>query len=333
MRACILAIACFIGVLFGATEAHADELRPAYVELNQISQSEWALLWKASAQSRLGRFGEIIIPEICRPLNEPERRFSGSAILTRQTLKCTGSIAGQSIGLKGLELSTTDALVRIAPLEEETQTLRLTPDTPVAMIAKKDAIANVAWTYTIIGVEHIMLGFDHLLFVLALVLLLKGGWLIAKTVTAFTVAHSITLIGSTLDYLSLPSQPVEAVIALSIIFLAVEIVKTQRDKETEEPRLSERFPWIVAFLFGLLHGFSFAGALAEIGLPQDDIPMALLTFNLGVEIGQLMIVTIALALLALIRRYTQSWLQPAKTSVSYIIGITATYWFIERMIA
>lgn len=333
MKTCVLAIACFIGLLFGATAAHADELRPAYIELNQTSPSEWTLLWKASAQSRLGRSGDVIIPESCSAVGEPKRRFAASNILTSKMLQCTGSIAGQSIGLKGLELSTTDALVRIAPLDEETQTLRLTPDQPVATIVQEGAIANVAWTYTVIGFEHIVLGFDHLLFVLALVLLLKGGWLVAKTVTAFTIAHSITLIGSTLGYLSLPSQPVEAIIALSIIFLAVEIVKAQKDHDTHGPRLSERFPWIVAFLFGLLHGFGFAGALAEIGLPQDDIPMALLTFNLGVEIGQLFIVAIAFALLALIRGFRQTWLQPVKTATSYAIGIIATYWFIERMIA
>jgi len=332
MKGRLLAIACFIG-MFWATDAHADELRPAYVELNQISSSEWALLWKASAQSRLGRSGEAIIPEVCNTVGETKRRFAASNILTSEVLKCTGSIAGQSIGLQGLELSTTDALVRIAPLDEETQTLRLTPDAPIATIARKDAIANVAWTYTVIGFEHIVVGFDHLLFVLALVLLLKGGWLVAKTVTAFTIAHSITLVGSTLGYLSLPSQPVEAIIALSIIFLAVEIVKAQRDHDTHGPRLSERFPWIVAFLFGLLHGFGFAGALAEIGLPQDDVPMALLTFNLGVEIGQLFIVALALTLLALIRGFQQSWLQPVKTATSYAIGIIATYWFIERMVA
>lgn len=333
MKGFILALGCFIGLLFSAAEAQADELRPAYIELNQLSQGEWALLWKASARSRLGRSGEVIIPEICQAVGDAERRFVASNILTRQQLHCTGPIAGQSIGLKGLELATTDALVRIAPLDEDTQTLRLTPGAPIATVAQKDEIANVAWTYTIIGIEHILLGFDHLLFVLALVLLLKGGWLVAKTVTAFTIAHSITLIGSTLGYLSLPSQPVEAIIALSIIFLAVEVVKAQRDQDAHGPRLSERFPWIVAFLFGLLHGFGFAGALAEIGLPQDDVPMALLTFNLGVEIGQLIIVAIAFALLALIRRVQKSWLQPAKAATSYAIGIIATYWFIERMVA
>ena len=209
------------------------------------------------------------------------------------------------------------------------QTVRLTPDQPAATLAKPSVISNVAATYTILGVEHIVMGFDHLFFVLALVLLLKGGWLVAKTVTAFTVAHSFTLVGSTLGLLSLPSQPVEAVIALSIIFLAIEVVKSRPD----DIRLSERFPWIVAFLFGLLHGFGFAGALAEIGLPEGDVPLALLTFNLGVEIGQLAIVAVALATLYGLRQIRHHWVTTAKTAMAYGIGIIATYWFIERTIA
>jgi len=318
----------FLALFALATPAWADELRPAYVELTEQKAGEWKLLWKASAQSRLGATGEAIIPENCEAQGEPEKRFANTNILTTLTLSCDGPVENQQIGLKALELSSTDALVRVAPLDQETQTLRLTPDEPVATIAGEEEIANVAWTYTIIGIEHIVFGFDHLLFVLALVLLLKGGWLVAKTVTAFTIAHSVTLIGTTLGYLSLPSQPVEAVIALSIVFLAVEIVKAKPG----EQRLSERFPWIVAFLFGLLHGFGFAGALAEIGLPQDDVPLALLTFNLGVEIGQLAIVAVGLFALWLIRKYKDQLTQPVKTATAYGIGIIATYWFIERMV-
>ncbi|WP_323799246.1 HupE/UreJ family protein [Parasphingorhabdus sp.] len=311
------------------TNARADELRPAYIEMTEQAPGQWSLLWKASANSRLGQTGEIIIPDNCKIEGEQQREYAGSNILTRLALRCDGSVQGNSIGLKGLELSTTDALVRIAPIDSAMQTLRLTPDQPTATLAKPSVISNVAATYTILGVEHILLGFDHLFFVLALVLLLKGGWLVAKTVTAFTIAHSLTLVGSTLGLLSLPPQPVEAVIALSIIFLAIEVVKAKPD----EIRLSERFPWIVAFLFGLLHGFGFAGALAEIGLPEGDVPLALLTFNLGVEIGQLVIVAVALTALHAIRKFQGLWLQPTKTAMAYGIGIISTYWFIERVVA
>lgn len=319
----------FLVLALCPTSAHADELRPAYIEMTEQSPGQWLLLWKASANSRLGHSGEVTIPDNCKIEGERQREFSGSNILTRFSLRCDGSVQGKTIGLKGLELSTTDALVRIAPIESAMQTVRLTPDQPTATLAKPSIISNVAATYTILGFEHILLGFDHLFFVLALVLLLKGGWLVAKTVTAFTIAHSLTLVGTTLGLLSLPSPPVEAVIALSIVFLAVEVVKSKPG----DLRLSERFPWIVAFLFGLLHGFGFAGALAEIGLPEGDVPLALLTFNLGVEIGQLVIVAVALAALYGIRKLRGQWLQPTKTAMAYGIGIIATYWFVERMIA
>lgn len=331
-------ITAVLSLCLAATPAQADELRPAYIELNQQPDGIWDLVWKASAKSRLGQTGAVLLPKNCSAEGEPERSFSGSNIFTRLTLRCEGPLEGQPIGLQALELSSTDALVRIAPHEGQMQTLRLTPDQPVATIAESKAagsaqFSNVAAAYTVLGIEHILLGFDHLLFVLALVLLLRGGWLIAQTVTAFTVAHSITLIGTTLGYLSLPSQPVETVIALSIVFLAVEIVKAKPGENERERRLSERFPWIVAFLFGLLHGFGFAGALAEIGLPQDDIPMALLTFNLGVEIGQLLIVAAGLAVLALIDKYRETLAKPVKTVTAYGIGIIATYWFVERLVA
>ncbi|MEO9467841.1 HupE/UreJ family protein [Parasphingorhabdus sp.] len=328
----LLAIIMLVAAFAWPGSAAADELRPAYVELTQTSATNWSLLWKASANSRLGRSGEAVIPENCVLIGQRERRFAATNILTQSELKCTGSLDGQSIGLAGLELSSTDALVRVAPRDAAMQTLRLTPDQPVAKIPSgqdRPQISNVATTYTLLGIEHILEGLDHLLFVLALVLLLKGGWLVAQTVTAFTIAHSLTLVGTTLGYLSLPQQPVEAVIALSIVFLAVEIAKAR----SGERRLSERFPWVVAFLFGLLHGFGFAGALAEIGLPQDDVPLALLTFNVGVEIGQLLIVASGLALLALIRRISEPGLRPAKLMAAYGIGIISTYWFIERMIA
>jgi len=206
--------------------------------------------------------------------------------------------------------------------------MRLTAANPIAEIAEKPSGWTVAQTYFVTGIEHILFGFDHLLFVVALVLLLGGAWTVAKAVTAFTVAHSITLIGTTLGFFGLPQRPVEAVIALSIIFLAVEIIK----RKPGRPRLSERAPWIIAFLFGLIHGFGFAGALSEIGLPESDIPTALLTFNLGVEAGQLAIVFGSLAVLWLLKRYTEKMMKPVIITATYTIGITASFWFIERLL-
>lgn len=186
--------------------------------------------------------------------------------------------------------------------------------------------------YTMLGIEHILVGIDHLLFVLALLLVVGGGWRLVQTVTAFTVAHSITLGLATLGYLQLPSAPVEAAIALSIVFLCVEIVHHQRGHRDS---LTYRMPWLVAFAFGLLHGLGFAGALSEIGLPPPEIPLALLFFNIGVELGQLLFVFAVLATLRVLSRGPGDERNPvryrsAEVALVYAIGITASYWLIER---
>jgi hydrogenase/urease accessory protein HupE len=240
---------------------------------------------------------------------------------------CSRTLDGTSVGLAGLEPGFTDTLLRIAPLDRPVQTERLLPGRATAIVAAVPDNLQVARTYFVIGVEHIVGGFDHLLFVVALVLLLQRGWPVVAAATAFTIAHSITLAGTTLGLFGLPQAPVEAVIALSIIFLAVEIVKAQPGRL----RLSERLPWLVAFLFGLLHGFGFAGALREIGLPETDLPMALLTFNLGVEAGQMLIIAATLAVIAGLRRLTPAALRPAVLASAYAIGCIASFWFIERI--
>ncbi len=308
--------------------AAADELRPGYLEFTQQGESEWLLVWKAPIRGGVAARSSPVLPDGCES-EEIGRERALQSIVTRWRVSCDRSVLGQSIGLAGFESSMTDVLLRVAPLDEPVQAIRLTADAPMAEIAARASRWQVARTYFVIGVEHIVFGFDHLLFVLSLVLLLKGGWTIAKAVTAFTVAHSITLAGVTLGFLGLPQRPVEAVIALSILFLAVEIVKRREG----EPRLSERLPWLVALVFGLLHGFGFAGALAEIGLPEGEVPMALFTFNLGVEAGQLVVVFAALGVIALVRRLAEPILRPAVQLSAYAIGIVSAYWFIERTIA
>lgn len=325
-----------LALLMLSSALHADELRPAYIELNQKTDTQWDGLWKASEQSPLAE-GQVILPDNCTIIGDAQKKRDQSNIITLFSMQCDGEIFDRKIGLDGLQFSNSDALVRIAAIGQAVQTIRLTPNENSALITAPESaniISNVAATYTLLGFEHIIEGYDHLLFVLALVLLIPSLRMVAWTVTAFTAAHSITLIGTTLGYLSLPSAPVEAVIALSIIFLALEVVQSLRAKAqyNMKLRLSQRYPWLVAFSFGLLHGFGFAGALAEIGLPQNDVPLALLTFNLGVELGQLLIVLIAIGLLKLIAHYKSTFLKPIKYMLSYAIGIIATYWFMERMI-
>ena len=316
-------------LLFVSGTAYADELRPGYVAFTQKSATTWTLVWKAPFKGGITPETQPVLPMGCAIIGPPARSVSPLALTTIATVRCVGPVMGQAIGLAAFSASQTDVLVRIAPLGRPVQALRLTAAAPMAEIRAKPDRWQVARTYFVTGVDHILTGYDHLLFVVSLVLLLTGIGTIAKAVTAFTVAHSITLIGTTLGLLGLPQRPVEALIALSIIFLAVEIIK----KEPGQFRLSERIPWVVAFLFGLLHGFGFAGALKEIGLPESDVPTALLTFNLGVEGGQLIIVAVSLTALAVIDRLANSLLVPAIRSATYAIGVTASYWLIARILA
>lgn len=308
--------------------AHADELRPGYLEFTQKTATDWSLVWKAPMRGGVTPATQPILPKGCTARGDPQRAMGEMAMISSFKIACTGTVTGQSIGLSNFSAAQTDVLVRVAPLGRPVQALRLTAAEPSVEIAAKPDTWQVARTYFVIGVEHILFGYDHLLFVVSLVLLLTGFRTIAIAVTAFTVAHSITLVGTTLGFLGLPQRPVEAIIALSIVFLAVEIVK----KKDGELRLSERVPWVVAFLFGLLHGFGFAGALKEIGLPESDVPTALLTFNVGVEAGQLLIVGTTLAMLWAMRTVRPHWLRPATKAASYAIGAIASMWLIERVL-
>lgn len=311
-----------------AQPARADELRPGYLEFTQKTDVDWTLIWKAPMRGGVTPATQPVLPKGCTAKGDPQRELGEMAVISTFAVSCKGPVAGHAIGLSNFSAAQTDVLVRVAPLGRPVQALRLTAAEPAVEIAAKPDAWQVAHTYFVIGVEHILFGYDHLLFVVSLVLLLTGFRTIAIAVTAFTVAHSITLIGTTLGFLGLPQRPVEAIIALSIVFLAVEIVK----KKEGEARLSERLPWVVAFLFGLLHGFGFAGALKEIGLPESDVPTALLTFNLGVEAGQLIIVAATLGLLWAVRRLQPNWTRPAIRVSSYAIGAIASMWLLERVL-
>jgi hydrogenase/urease accessory protein HupE len=314
-------------VMWQPARAQADELKPGFLALREVQPKQWHMLWRAPIKGGMAAHVTPRFPLRCTMANE-RRVLRDDALIIEADLRCAGSLTGSLVGLEGLGETLSDALLRIAPLGRPVQIVRLTVAHPTALVAARASRWQVARTYLQLGTGHILHGFDHLLFVIALVLLLNGGWTLLRTVTAFTLAHSFTLIGVTLGVIGLPQRAVESVIALSILFLAVEIVK----KRPETPRFSERFPWIVAFLFGLLHGFGFAGALAEIGLPQDDVPLALLMFNLGVEAGQLMIVGAALLALAAIVRVSHALDRPARIAAAYAIGIAASNWLIARVL-
>jgi len=311
----------------------AHEVRPAYLELRQTGPEIYDALWKVPGRDenlRLGLYVEL--PAGCTNVTEPRASMINNAFTERWTVKCAGGLSGGTIHIAGLSATMTDVLVRLERLDGTTQVTRLTPSTPSFMVAAAAGAMGVARTYTVLGVEHILGGVDHLLFVLGLLLIVGQRWgLMIKTITAFTVAHSITLALATLGFVHVPQAPVEAVIALSIVFVAAEIVHSRQGR----PGLTERAPWVVAFTFGLLHGFGFAGALSQIGLPQHDIPLALLCFNVGVEVWQLLFIASVFAVVAVARQITRRVALPqpvwAWRVVPYAIGSVSAFWLIQRI--
>jgi hydrogenase/urease accessory protein HupE len=302
-------------------------MRPAYLELRETKPDEFTVLWKVPAlgDMRLGLY--LQLPGACRPKADPVRSIEGGAYTERWTAACRGGLKGQPITVDGLRSTLTDALARIEYRDGSVEVARLTPDAPRFVLVGAQSDWEVARTYFLLGVDHILSGLDHLLFVFALILLIHDRWMLVKTITSFTLAHSITLAGASLGYFSLPQKPVEAVIALSIAFVASELIKMKPG----ERRLSESYPWIVAFAFGLLHGFGFAGALKEIGLPQSDVPLALLTFNLGVEVGQLLFVAAVLIAFRAATALVSVPMVAARVTAAYFIGTTATVWLFTRL--
>ncbi len=307
--------------------ARAHEVRPGYLELRQTGPETYNVLWKVPARGdlRLGLY--VRLPENCQPITPIAHYGTQGAFLERWTIRCAGMLAGKTVAIEGLSTTLTDVLVRVEQSDGTTQVERLTPDSSSVIVQAAPSRAQVAGTYLRLGIEHILGGIDHLLFVLGLLLIVKGRWLLLKTITAFTVAHSITLAVATLGFVHVPQQPVEAVIALSIVFVAAEIVRVR----SGQTGLTQRWPWVIAFTFGLLHGFGFAGALSEIGLREQAIPLALLFFNVGVELGQLLFVAGVMVLGALVRRIVVPLPTWAIQLPAYGIGAVAAFWTIERV--
>ena len=308
--------------------ALAHEARPAYLQLHQLDAERYDVLWKVPGRGEDQRLAlDVVFPSGTTTVEPLRVSFAGNAFVQRWRVQRSGGLDGTSIQIQGLQATLTDVLVRLERLDGTTQTIRVIPASPEFSIETAPGRWDVARTYLGLGVEHILLGVDHLLFVLALVILVNGARRLFWTITAFTAAHSLTLAAATLGWVHVPPPPVEASIALSIVFLASEIVHARAGR----PGLTYRQPWIVAFLFGLLHGLGFAGALSEVGLPANAIPIALLFFNVGVEIGQLLFISAVLAVIVGARRLRfplgdWSWKLPV-----YAIGTVAAYWTVDRM--
>ncbi len=327
-RACRRAwIAFFVALFSCESPAAAHEVRPAYLELKQTSIDEFDVTWKVPAMGDNLRLGLYVrFPESTEIAPDSRGRFVDSAYIERSTIREADGLVGKAIYIDGLQTTLTDVLVRVERLDGATQVVRLMPESPSFVVEASPSWWQLAWTYFVIGVEHILLGIDHLLFVLALLLLVQDWKQLLRTITSFTIAHSITLALATLGYVHIPGPPIEATIALSIVFVASEILRTRSGK----PSLTQRAPWLVAFIFGLMHGLGFAGALSEVGLPQQAIPLALLFFNVGVELGQLAFVGVVVTFIAAVTRLHIPL--PIWTSrlAPYAIGAIAMFWVIER---
>lgn len=302
------------------------ETRPGLLELTERSPESYDLLWKRPAGGEVEIRIAPLVPSGCRFLSPDRQQLTPGAEIVRGTLECLGGVRGKTLRIGGLESTLSDVLLRVHHLDGRLESHVLRPAEPAVELGGTTTGLARAAGYLRLGVEHILLGVDHLLFVLGLLLIVADRWTLAKTVSAFTLAHSITLALATLGWASVPTAPLNATIALSILFLGPEVVRARRG----ETSLTIRHPWAVAFAFGLLHGFGFATGLSAMGLPQPEIPLALLLFNVGVEVGQLGFVALILALERSFRTLEIRWPIWVAAMPGYAVGALGAFWTLQR---
>ena len=306
----------------------AHESRPAYLEVKETAPGQYSLLWRTPMLAGMRLPVALQLPQDLRNVRPPQIDQLADSVVERRWIDAgKGGLAGRRIDFPGLQLTITDVLVRVERLDGTTTTVIARPSHPWVELAATQTRWQVMGAYVVEGMRHILFGADHLLFVLGLLLIVRDRWMLVKTVTAFTVAHSITLAIATLGYAQAPALPLNAAIALSILFLGPEIVRVWRG----ETSFTIRHPWVVAFAFGLLHGFGFASALTSAGLPQSDIPIALFSFNVGVEIGQLAFVGLVLALERSFRVLEVHWPRWVQALPGYTVGALGAFWTIQRV--
>lgn len=325
MRVWLSCLALYLCIWFPVT-AHAHELRPAYLSVTQIADTEYSILWKTPALGEKQLALKANFPDVCTVSNGLRRIEENKFAIETWTLTCPQSLRGQSVTIGGLEKTLTDVLVRTIWQDGKISTARLTPDKTTLDFAHLEETGGTIRTYFVLGMTHILGGIDHLLFVLAIMLLVTRGKKLFIAVTAFTIGHSVTLALATLDIIRVQPTLVEVLIAMSIVLMAYEAVRRWRGYSG----LTLEYPWLVTFLFGLLHGFGFAGALRAIGLPQTDIPAALLFFNIGVEAGQLLFIAAVIAVFSLPALSKLRDKQIPMITASYAIGIIAVFWTLQR---
>jgi hypothetical protein len=329
MRRFLILLILVLIAAYPATVA-AHEVRPAYLQLHQTGAGTYDVLWKVPALGDTRRLSLYVqLPQTCSTLKQTQSVFANNAYTEQWSIACQGGLAGSTIRIAGLTATLTDVLVRVERLDGSSQVARVMSSAPSFVVEAMPRRFAVARTYLVLGIEHILTGVDHLLFVAGLLLLVSGTRRLLGTVSAFTLSHTVTLTLATLGLVHVPPAPVEAVIALSILFVAREVLR----KGTHPTALAQRRPWLVAFSFGLLHGLGFAGGLSATGLPTAHIPLALGFFSVGVEVGHFSFVGSALVIIAALRR-RMSRLPPWSWRIApYFIGSCASFWLISRLAA
>ncbi len=313
----------------GWGQALAHESQPGLLEIKQLSNDRYEVTWRAPVYYGQPHPASVQLPEAWQTIGEPTvRQLPDSALHRRMVEVAGGGIDGSVIRFPGLEATITDVFVRVLRLDGSQVSQVVRPFKPVAELRGERPWYVSSGEYIVLGFNHIMMGIDHLLFVLGLLIIVQGRRMLLKTITAFTVAHSITLALATLGYASIPGPPLNASIALSILFLGPEIVRVWRG----ETSFTIKHPWVVAFSFGLLHGFGFASGLSTVGMPKAEIPFALLAFNIGVEFGQLVFVLLMLLSYRALRVLQFRWPRWVEFVPGYAIGSLGAYWTIQRAV-
>lgn len=315
-------------LLLTLSTVSAHEARPAYLEIKETAPGQFTVLWRTPVLAGMRLPVNLRLPNDVKNLREPTVDELSDSFVERRWIDAgKNGLSGQRIEFPGLQLTIADVLVRVEMLDGRKWTTIVHPSQPWVEIAATQTWLGVARTYVVQGIRHILFGADHMLFVLGLLLIVKDRWMLLKTVTAFTVAHSITLAIATLGYAEVPVLPLNAAIALSILFLGPEIVRSWRG----ETSFTIRHPWVVAFAFGLLHGFGFASALTSAGLPHHELPLALVSFNVGVELGQLGFIGLILALERSFRILEIRWPRWVEALPGYTVGSLGAFWTLQRI--
>ena len=305
----------------------AHGLDPASLALRETRAGVFEVRWRASALRLPGANVQPVLPARCGRIGRGDAVDEADRVTLRWTIDCgSGGLEGEVIGVDDLPLAKINALLTVERLDGEKLQAVLGPRSPSFTVPARPSRWDVVRGYVTLGIDHILTGPDHLLFVFGLLLLVSASRLLVKTITAFTLGHSLTLSAAALHFANVPSRPVEVLIALSVLTLAVELAR-----DAERPTMLRRLPWAMAVAFGLLHGFGFAGALAEAGLPAGDIPLALVSFNGGIEVGQLAFVGAVLTAGALVGRWLPTIATRSTRLAVYAMGILSAFWCFERI--